>query len=116
MSQSERAIVTIGEKPLARKENRHPAALPGFLRLDDGSQIEVAVADLSNDGCKISLAVALLPGTKLKLSVLSFQPLEAHVRWYSNGMAGLRFSPAISPQRPQTPRDHERHSISATVS
>lgn len=84
-----------------QRDDRRPVDLQGFVLLEDGSTFSVTLLDLTYDGCKISTSVALLPGLKLKLSALGLGALDAHVRWYANGHAGLRFAFESSKSRQQ---------------
>jgi hypothetical protein len=98
-----------------RKERRL-VELPGFVLLDDRSTFGVTVLDLSYDGCKIDTPIALLPGVHIMLSVLKLGQLDAHVRWYAAGKAGVSFQTAQLESKPQQPRQHERSSLDADVS
>jgi PilZ domain len=104
------------EGPCARKSDRRVVALSAEALLQDGSTIDATLVDLSYDGCRIKIGIGILPGTKLKLRIPRLGTLDAHARWYSNGTAGLSFSGEESHEKSQTPRKHERLSITATVS
>jgi hypothetical protein len=104
------------DAPCARKSNRQAVALHAEALLQDGSTIDATLIDLSYDGCRIKIGIGILPGTKLKLRVPRLGTLDAHARWYSNGMAGLCFDAEESGEEAKTPRKHERQSITATVS
>ena len=98
------------------RQERRPVELPGFVLLDDRSTFGVTVLDLSYDGCKIETPVALLPGIHIVLSVLKLGKLDAHVRWYAAGKAGVSFQADELESKPHQPRQHERVSLSADVS
>ncbi|WP_187107787.1 PilZ domain-containing protein [Sphingomonas xanthus] len=100
------------------REPRRTTELTGFAVLESGATIEITVLDLSYDGCKIVTPAALLPGLKLKLSILGVHgALDAAVRWSRNGFAGLRFNPDDEPEAGpvQTPREFERVKLDATI-
>ncbi len=98
----------------APRDDRRAVTLPGFVLLEDGATFSITLLDLTYDGCKIATSVALLPGLKLKLSALSLGALDAQVRWYANGHAGLRFAPPTSQQ--QKKRQATRLDVPAAVS
>ena len=54
-------------------------------------------------------------GVTVKLSVTGLGVLDAKVRWYAKGQAGLHFAPAEEPQH-RTPRVAERLELAAEVS
>jgi transposase len=95
---------------------RRAVVLPGYAALEDGSTFSISILDLSYDGCKIQTPIALLPHVKLKLAVLRLGSLDAEVRWYSNGCAGIRFSADDSSQKEKSPRQHHRTAVTAQLS
>lgn len=99
---------------LTSREPRRSVELPGFVLLKDGSTFEVAVMDLSYDGCKIETPIVLLPGVQLTVSVLRLGALAGAVRWYANGCAGLCFQLPESPKI-ETPRKEERLRVNGNV-
>lgn len=109
------AMMEIAKKPLARSERR-PVNLPGHAILENGSTASVTLLDLSYDGCAIDCGVELRPGEAIKLSVQRLGVIEAQVRWYSQGKAGLVFDTTISERETICPRKSERVSLSADVS
>ena len=99
----------------ADREARFEIRLPGFANLADRSTVSLIVADLSYEGCKVDTPVALLPGSRISLSVAQLGVLEATVRWYRNGKAGLSFTPQAAPAKTHQPRQHERFTLKASV-
>lgn len=88
---------------------RNAVALNGYGALEDGTTFGISVIDLSYDGCKVETALALLPGLKLKVAILGLgAALDATVRWYRDGCAGLEFDAEETARAPRTPRKHER--------
>jgi hypothetical protein len=83
------------------RTERRPVSLAGHAVLEDGSTIRITVLDLSYDGCGIASPVVLEPGTPIKLSVLQRGVIEAEIRWYSAGKAGLVFDAEDEPEEPQ---------------
>jgi hypothetical protein len=55
-------------------------------------------------------------GEAIKLSVLQRGAIDAHVRWCSDGRAGLVFAAEKEGHKKQSPRRSERTSLSADVS
>jgi hypothetical protein len=101
---------------LPEREDRRPINLPAFANLPDRSTVSLTVVDLSYDGCKVETPVALVPGSCITLSVSQLGVLNANVRWYDDGKAGLCFSSEIEKVEPQKPRKHDRVSLKASVS
>jgi PilZ domain-containing protein len=96
---------------------RRAAALEGFGLLHDGKTFPLKVVDLSYDGCRIETAIALLPGVKLKMSVMGFGgAVDAAVRWCRNGSAGLKFNPDDLLEKSEKPRYCERIEVAAELS
>lgn len=70
--------------------------LHGHAVLADLSIVEIIVVDLSYDGCGIQALTPLQAGDKIRLGVLERGIIEAEVRWYANGRAGLVFDPEVA--------------------
>lgn len=107
----------IGVAPLKQRETRRTVELTGFGILAKGETFGVSVLDLSYDGCRVKTDLALLPGTRLKISVLGLgRAAEAIVRWCKEGFAGLEFYPDDEVEVSQTPRAFERAVLEADLS
>jgi hypothetical protein len=106
--------------PVAAANDREPrrsVELTGFCLLGDGTSFGIRVLDLSHDGCRVEAPVALLPGVALQLSVLGLgDALDAIVRWYNDGKAGLQFAPKACAKTPEEHRQRERLELSAALS
>lgn len=98
------------------REPRRLVELPGFALLEDGSTLSITLRDLSYNGCRIESSVALLPGLKLKLSILQRGALEAQVCWSSGGQVGLTFGANTQAAALKKPRQHPRQSLDAEIS
>jgi hypothetical protein len=99
------------------RQPRRAVVLEGFGLLPDGATFAISVCDLSYDGCKVETALALLAGVKLKLSILRLGgALDATVRWYKDGRAGLQFSNNGGSEESRVPRRHERIRLEGEVS
>jgi hypothetical protein len=101
--------------PAERSERgeRRRVSLKGFIAFTNGSTSSVSVLDLSYDGCGIETPVALAVDQPIKLSVPGRGAIEATVRWYADGKAGLVFAPEI--RKPHVPRKIERMALTAEV-
>jgi hypothetical protein len=108
------ATMKIDDKPVDRRERRR-VSLRAIAIRQDGSNTEIYLLDLSYEGCGIETPVELEAGEAIKLSVLHRGVIDAHVRWYKDGRAGLVFDPQKGKEN-QSPRKSERTSLSADVS
>lgn len=104
-----------GAKPLDRAE-RKPVRLRGAAIRADNSSVEVVLLDLSYEGCGIETPLELFPGEKLKLSILCRGAIDARVRWYERGKAGLVFGAADPTEKSYLSRVSQRVSLSGQVS
>lgn len=104
-----------GANVVERRERR-PVSLPALIMRADGATCDVQLLDLSYEGCGIDTPVQLAPGEAIKLSVLRRGGIDAVVRWYSNGKAGLVFAAETKVEKKHWPRRSERVSLSADLS
>lgn len=74
---------------------RRPTALTGLLKLADGEEATALVVDLSPNGCRIETPVTLEAGELVRL-IVADTAIDAEVRWFSDGSAGLSFN--IAPE------------------
>lgn len=109
------ATVRAGEHPVERRERR-PVRLHALVMRSDRSTVDVSLLDLSYEGCGIETPIEFSAGETIKLSVLRRGGLDAHVRWYKDGRAGLVFAPEKVAERKHFPRQSERTALSADVS
>ena len=108
------AAVTLGEDQLQRRERR-PVSLRGFLVREDQSTVEILLLDLSYEGCGVETPIELSVGEAVKLSVMRRGGIDAHVRWYREGRAGLVFD-AHESEKVEHPRGTDRTKLTAEVS
>lgn len=100
----------------SQRELRRKVDLAGFGILAGGQTFSLSVLDLSYDGCRIQADLALLPGTKIKISILGLgRAAEAIVRWSKDGFAGLKFDPEEEQEAVETPREYERICLAAEL-
>ena len=101
---------TVGRQP------RRAVPLKGFAVFEDGTTFSLSVLDIAYEGCRVETPVVLLPGLKLRISVLGLAgTVAAAVCWYKDGHAGLQFDPNEDPATSQRPRDYERVELEAEV-
>ncbi|MEO8454749.1 MAG: hypothetical protein ABI454_06285 [Sphingomicrobium sp.] len=99
----------------ASRDERRPVELSGYLIRSNKKIVDIKVVDLSYDGCAIRTLVKLVPGEKVKLSVLGRGAVNAVVRWYKSRKAGLLFQPERV-SRTHWPRKAERIEVRAEAS
>lgn len=97
------------------RPERRAVELVGFALLSDGTTIAATLVDLSYEGCKIRTEGPLSPGDRLKLSVFHRGLIEADVRWFEDGLAGLTFNSYEAPTRQIWPRCSERVAVTASL-
>jgi hypothetical protein len=97
------------------RSERRAVRMRGFCVLEGGGTHEIYVLDLSYEGCGIESPVPLEPGQAIKLSVLRRGAIDAVVRWYRDGKAGLAFVPVEPDAKTHSPRQSERIDVAADV-
>lgn len=88
----------------------------GHAVLPDGTTTELLLLDLSYEGCGVEIPVELAAGDTILLSVLGRGAIEADVRWYAGGKAGLVFRVEEPDTDQHRPRSNERVPLTAEVS
>jgi hypothetical protein len=73
------------------RADRQTVSLSGFALLDDARMIDIAVTNLSRDGCEVRTDELLKIGGIVRLTVPPFSDIRATVRWSLFGRAGVRF-------------------------
>jgi hypothetical protein len=101
-----------GDGTVIRRERRR-VSLGGFIALESGVTAEIQLLDLSYDGCGVETPIELDSGQPIKLSIPNRGAIEANVRWYRKGRAGLVFKPESGSAKPHRPRKSSRRSLSA---
>jgi hypothetical protein len=104
-----------GPEQPQRRSPRRPVSLDGRLIRSDKSTTDIGLLDLNYDGCGIETPVALDTGEAVKLSVIGRGLIDAEVRWYRDGKAGLRFASDEPSEKSETPRSTDRVGISSEV-
>lgn len=98
----------------ARRRTRRPVSMCGHVIRASEITLDVVLLDLNYDGCGIEVGAELCPGELVKLSVTGRGFIDAEVRWYKDGKAGLRFAPIEAPT-PPVHRDTERAKVASEV-
>jgi hypothetical protein len=104
-----------GNERRRERRSKHRLDKLAYAILADGSYADVRLLELTYEGCSIACGARLRAGDKLKLSVHGRGVIEAEVRRYSNGVAGLMFSPETEEKSPW-PRRGTRVRVAAAVS
>jgi hypothetical protein len=97
------------------RPERRAVDLNGYVMLSDGSSVEAVLLDLSYEGCRIKSSAPLASGDRVRLSVSRMGLIDADVRWYDDGVAGLAFTVEDAPAQMHWPRQSERVPVTATV-
>jgi len=80
-----------------RQKPRKAITASGQCRTAGGVQWDVALADLSEGGCRIADPSGLLrKGVVVELFIAGNGPHRAHVRWAEQGEAGVAFDRMLS--------------------
>lgn len=111
----DQSAMNLDLQPVDRGERRQ-VRLRALAIREDGSTADILLLDLSYEGCGIETSADLRAGEPIKLSVLHRGVIDAHVRWFRDGRAGLTFEPEKNTKRKHWPRRNERISLGADVS
>jgi hypothetical protein len=115
MGVESKAATTLNATPVERNA-RKPVKLRGAAVREDGSSVDVVLLDLSYEGCGIETPLELEPGEPIKLSILCRPAIDAVVRWYEKGRAGLVFGAENPDEKVYLSRCSPRISLGAEVS
>lgn len=90
------------------REERHPAALSGWL-VRKGSDVahDFLIDNLSSGGCRVQSTAKLARGDEVRLTLLGRSAIPAVVRWHNGCGIGLAFVNEATPA-PEKPRKVER--------
>ena len=101
---------------IPERQERRAVSMQAFIVRADKSTCEVALLDLSYEGCGIATSAALRAGERIKVSVMQRGVIDAQVRWCRNGKAGLVFTSDHFTNKEKRPRVSARSTITADVS
>ena len=80
-----------------RAQKRHDLQIFGRVFTITGSR-DVAILDLSSDGCRIrDKGAHLTPGARVTLKIGPIGPLTAEVKWRQDAYVGMQFETALYP-------------------
>lgn len=79
------------KKSWTARPERRPVDMRGFA-LAEGVDADVAVSDLSYDGCQLRWSERLKRGDAIELRIIGRGGTRAEVRWARKGRAGVRFT------------------------
>jgi len=102
-------------KPVDRNERKH-VKLRGVAVRQSGSSVDVVLLDLSYEGCGIETPLELEAGEAIKLSILCRPAIDAVVRWYEKGRAGLVFGAEDPAEKAYMTRRSARIALAGQVS
>lgn len=88
------ALMPVHRVPTDRRQRR-AVKLRGHAVLADLRLVEIVVEDLSFEGCGIQTPTPLVAGDTIRLSLIERGLIEAQVRSYANGRAGVVFDPEV---------------------
>lgn len=83
------------EEEWPERRYRHDVEIMGEVHYPDGHGREVAIANLSLDGCRMKGWFRI--GDVLELTIPRIGRVRGQVRWAIGGEAGVRFMPAAEP-------------------
>ena len=109
------ATMTQAAKPVDRN-TRKPVKLRGVAVRQDRSSVDVVLLDLSYEGCGIETPLELERGEHIKLSILCRPAIDAVVRWYKKGRAGLIFGAEDPTEKAYLTRRSARIALGGQVS
>lgn len=90
--------MTTNVKPERRKAARREISLNGTLNCSRGSQVPIAIVDLSAEGFSADMGQrAMLGGRGFSVKVAGLESLGAELRWSAAASAGFRFAQPLHP-------------------
>ena len=114
-AESDPATMKRDAKPVDRNA-RKPVKLRGVAVRPGSPSVDVVLLDLSYEGCGIETPVELQPGEAIKLSILCRPAIDAVVRWYDKGRAGLVFGAEDPTEKAYMTRRSPRIALGGEVS
>jgi hypothetical protein len=80
-----------GESWIGRKD-RHSVVIEAVVYRDDGSKMNVKLANVSDEGCRVEGVENLGIGERIRIAISRMGEVKAQVRWSFGESAGARFS------------------------
>jgi hypothetical protein len=75
---------------LPERAERKPVDLRGYA-LAEGLDADIAISNMSYEGCNIECSEPLNPGDSVELRIIGRGGARAEVRWAKAGRAGVKF-------------------------
>ena len=113
-AQTDPATMKGDARPVDRNA-RKPVKLRGVAVRPGSPSVDVVLLDLSYEGCGIETPVEFQPGEAIKLSILCRPAIDAVVRWYDKGRAGLVFGAEDPAEKAYLTRSSPRVALSGQV-
>jgi hypothetical protein len=101
---------------IPERQERRAVSMQAFIVRADNSTSEVALLDLSYEGCGIATSAPLQSGERIKVSVMQRGVIDAQVRWCRDDKAGLVFTSDHFTSQDKRARISARFGITADVS
>jgi hypothetical protein len=101
---------------IPERQERRAVSLQAFIVRANHQTSEIELLDLSYEGCGIATSADLKPGERIKMSVMQRGVIDAQVRWFREGKAGLVFTSSHFTSKTQRERISSRFAITADVS
>lgn len=79
------------------RKDRHPVAVDAVVHRDDGSNVTVALVDLSDEGCRIESDEHFRIGEHVEINLPETGKVKAQIRWALPDSAGARFFTEADP-------------------
>lgn len=73
------------------RKDRHQVEIDAVIHRDDGTNAQVKLTNLSDEGCRIDSERDFLIGERLRIAIPRMGQIKAQVRWALPGAAGARF-------------------------
>ena len=77
-------------RTFVQRADRWPVEMRGFA-LGPGRDSDVAISDLSYEGCQIRSDDKFKTGEQFELRIIKRGAIDGEVRWSANGRAGVSF-------------------------
>lgn len=80
-----------------RAAERRRVNIRALVREAGSARVDIDVVDLSESGFRFESYHAFAPGTRVFISMPTFQPLEAVIAWRGSNQYGCRFLKPLHP-------------------
>ena len=98
-----------------RRRERRAVSMRGYLVRAGGITHDIELTDLNYGGCGIVTQIELECGEAVKVSVLGRGSIDAEVRWYKDGKAGILFEPVTEETRQKIERKAARVAVPGDI-